>query len=490
MCRHYRQWIAGFFFLPLACSTGSVVLAQDTQAYATLGRPTYAMPTMVVPRVSGHATTSHGTVNVEGVNFEDLAFEDLAAEVALLRDEIQQIRDKEAAAKEKAAGKPSVKAGGRMMVDWAAFDQNDTSVAQAGDFRKGTEFRRARLFLAGEAFDNIDYKIQFDFVGQTDFKDVHATVKQLPCLGNVRVGHFKEPFSLENLTSSKYITFMERGLNNVFTPGYSIGLMAFDHTDDENMTMAVGVFTSTIEHDPPIFPFDDFDDADGTALTTRWTFLPWYDEATHGRSLLHTGLCYTYRDIPELIPGGDERFRLRARPDSHLAGRVVDTGFLDDSERANAVDAEAAWVHGPWSVQSEYTWYFLERSAVEDPTFHGGYVYISYFLTGENRQYKRTKGAFDRVRPYQNFFRVRTDDSNVCTGTGAWELGYRWSYLNLTDTGVRGGELHDHTFGLNWYLNPYTRVMLNYIHSETDDTDLGSGTGRVDLVQTRFQIDF
>ena len=63
---------------------------------------------------------------------------------------LKKIADNQAAAKKKAAGKPSVSAGGRIMVDWAAFDQNDASLVQAGDCLNGTEFRRARIFLKGK----------------------------------------------------------------------------------------------------------------------------------------------------------------------------------------------------------------------------------------------------------------------------------------------------------------------------------------------------
>ncbi|NLE39072.1 MAG: porin, partial [Pirellulaceae bacterium] len=45
----------------------------------------------------------------------------------------------------------------------------------------------------------------------------------------------------------------------------------------------------------------------------------------------------------------------------------------------------------------------------------------------------------------------------------------------------------DHTIGLNWYLNPYTRVMFNYVHSTLED-DLGDGS--LSIFQMRTQIDF
>ena len=65
--------------------------------------------------------------------------------------------------------------------------------------------------------------------------------------------------------------------------------------------------------------------------------------------------------------------------------------------------------------------------------FYGGYAFVSYFLTGENRPYNRKMGVFDRVKPYEDFFRVRDCDGNVSTGHGAWELAYRFSYIDMLD---------------------------------------------------------
>jgi phosphate-selective porin OprO and OprP len=116
-------------------------------------------------------------------------------------------------------------------------------------------------------------------------------------------------------------------------------------------------------------------------------------------------------------------------------------------------------------------------------------VQASYFLTGEHRPYIRKEGLIGRVIPFENFFRVRTEDGCVRTGKGAWEVGYRLSYLNLTNAGVTGGRVTDNTFGLTWYLNPFTKVLFNYVHSET--TDQGAfGRSVVDLVETRAMINF
>jgi phosphate-selective porin OprO/OprP len=177
---------------------------------------------------------------------------------------------------------------------------------------------------------------------------------------------------------------------------------------------------------------------------------------------------------------------VHAKPESNLAPYVVSTPFLDDADRVNALGPEMLFVYGPFSLQSEYLWLWLDRTAHAPARFDGGYIYVSYFLTGENRAVDRDILRPCRIKPYENFFRVRTEDGSIETGKGAWELAYRCSYANLNDVG--GGRVVDHTFGVNWYLNPYTRLMFNYVHSEV--TDRAPGPGVLDAVMTRAQIDF
>ena len=153
----------------------------------------------------------------------------------------------------------------------------------------------------------------------------------------------------------------------------------------------------------------------------------------------------------------------------------VFTPLLETSSY-DLVGLEVAAVAGPFSVQSEYMKSYVDSAPSGDPSFSGFYVMGSFFLTGENRRYSRSKGAFDRVRPHNSFM----DDG----GIGAWEIAARYSQLDLNDGLVRGGEMKNFTFGVNWYVNPYSRIMWNYVRAEVADT------GAADIVQMRFKIDF
>jgi phosphate-selective porin OprO and OprP len=434
---------------------------------------------------------------------------DLSRRVADLEKQLADFAKAAEAGKSKPPGKPVIAPSGRIQFDMANFSQNDASIKEFKNAQNTIGFRRARIALLGE-YEIIDYIIEMDFANRgasaeinakdqsTGFKDVYVQAHDLPMLGNVRVGHFKECFGLEQLTSDNYTTFMERSLcdEGAFVPGRNDGLMAFNWTENQQATWAIGVFTNQTGYDqPPLFVYDHWG-LDGTA---RVTWLPWYDEPSGGRGLLHTGFDYAYRSAP------DNLGIFASRPECNFAPSVVNmtvnsadhtkSTALTDVIDWQVVDAEAAMVYGPLSFQTEVFGTTVERFGGVKNNFFGMYAFVSYFLTGENRPYNRKLGVFDRVRPYENFFRVRTCDDCVVTGRGAWEVAYRYSYIDMLDgLDVKGaGMATDHTFGVNWYLNPYTRLMFNYVHScDTYNTAPGVRVtgGDLDILEARCAMDF
>ncbi len=364
-------------------------------------------------------------------------------------------------------GNFKLKLGGRLMADFGWISGSGLERNLGIDLEDGTEMRRARLYVAGTLYKDLDFKLQFDFAGgDADMKDAYLKFKNIPFVGNVTVGHFKEPFSLEELTSSKYITFLERALPNVFAPGRNMGIMANDTLLDERMTWAIGLFRANS---------NDFgeDDVDGeSALTARVSWLPWYEEK--GRRLLHLGGGYSFRTVQDPI-------RFRQRPEAHwIAQRFTDTGSFD-ADHVNLFNAEAALVYGPFSVQGEYLAAVVESDEAGNLCLNSFYVQGSYFLTGEHRPYKRSAGAFSRVRPKRNF----RDNG----GWGAWEVAARYSFLDLDDAGLpdTARSMQNATIGLNWYLNPNVRIMWNYIRSCVDGADTSDAAN---IFMTRVQVDF
>lgn len=354
-----------------------------------------------------------------------------------------------------------LKIGGRLQTDWLWSSEDNAIKLDVGEQEDGVEVRRARLYFSGLIYDNVEYKLQFDFAGgDADLKDAYLGLTDFP-LGKLRMGHFKEPFSLDELTSSKNITFLERALPNVFAPGRNTGFMLHNTCPEERMTTAIGVFRSTDDYG------EDVDDG-GYNITGRVTALPIYENK--GANLVHLGAAYSYRNP-------DDSIQYRQRPEAHLTDRFVDTGSFA-GDQVDLVGLEAAWVNGSLSLQGEYMMADADRlGGGSDVDFNGYYVQACYFLTGEHRSYKTSEGAFSRVKPKENY-------SAACGGPGAWEVKARYSGLDLSDQDITGGELDDISVGLNWYLNPNTKIMWDYVHADKDDI------GEADMLMMRLQFDF
>ncbi len=355
--------------------------------------------------------------------------------------------------------------GGRIMNDWAFVQADDSLVESLGALgtfvRDGTEFRRARLYASGLFYDRFEFKAEFDFAEVLGtLRDVYVGVRGVPVLGTLRTGHFKEPFGLEEMTSSNHITFLERSAGAAFTPARNVGIAFQNVVADGRITYAAGLFRETLNSGRSV-------GSGGPNLTARVTGLPLYSDG--GRKLIHVGAAYSRQGTPLGVS------LFRSRPEAHLLPPFVFTPLLETSSY-DLVGLEAAAVAGPFSVQSEYQKSYLDSVTSGDPSFSGFYVMGSFFLTGENRRYSQSRGAFDRVRPRNSLM----DDG----GIGAWEVAARYSQLDLNNGLVRGGDMKNFTLGVNWYVNPYSRIMWNYVRADVVDT------GTADIVQMRFKIDF
>jgi phosphate-selective porin OprO/OprP len=370
----------------------------------------------------------------------------------------------------------SINIRGLFFFDGAAFSQDGVD-KQRYDEQNGLTSRVARLIVEGTGADIMSYKVEFEFA-RLYVEDLWLGISGLPHLGNIRIGHMKEPFSLEQIPTPKYNTFMERSLAEfIHTPPRRLGIMAFDTAAGERVTWAAGLFS-----DAPGTNFVQDDDFGG-AFTSRVTWLPWYDEATQGRGLLHTGIAYSHRECFR------STVRFRARPESFLASYAIDTGNIP-ADRVDLLGTELALVYGPFSAQSEYILGMIDPIGAPEASIQGAYVLVSYFLTGESRNYLKSEAIFGRVKPFENFLRVRTEDGSVRSGKGAWELTYRYSYLDAWDGGkLSAGRIGNHGVGVNWYLNPFTRVMAEYVYSTINRPGRESD-GHLHIFQVRTQIEF
>ena len=125
-----------------------------------------------------------------------------------------------------------------------------------------------------------------------------------------------------------------------------------------------------------------------------------------------------------------------------------------------------------------------------DLNYYGTYVQVGYFLTGEKRGYDKRMGKYDRVVPLENFFLVCDENGHTQFGLGAWEVCYRYGFVNLNDDAIVGGRYGEHTLGLNWYWNPNIKFQLNYINGQRSGVPAGAVNGNVQGVGLRGVLEF
>ena len=426
---------------------------------------------------------------------------------AALQDSASRLDSLEhsAASKEKEKPKlPSLTLSGVFQADAVMFHQTDENRATYGEIQSGADFRRARLGAKGSVSDAMDYFMQLDFgaFGRPTFTDLWVDFKDATPLGTLRVGQWKQPFSLEVASSFRYTTFMERSSSfQAFTPFRHLGVGFYDHSTDETATWALSYFRTGQDQFGSSLSTDG-----GNGLAGRVTQLGWYE--CGGEEYLHLGFGYflnapadgraRFRTIPEIFVG---EFSLPAGEPIGTSGQTiptvangtpffVDTGVLTDTSLVQTVGPELLWVQGALSVQGEFMGTYVDSGPQQNGFLYGSYMQIGYFLTGEHRPYDRKAAAIDRVMPLNSVSKKG--------GLGAWEIAARWSYLDLTDRQIQGGELQDLTVGLNWYVNPYCKCVFNYIHSWAESRPIRNGSfigqdmvsSQADSFSLRCQIDF
>lgn len=383
-----------------------------------------------------------------------------------------------------ADGKFEMHVRGRIMVDFGYVNDNI-------DFqdRFATEFRRVRLGIEGKAWKDIKYKFEIDFAdNEVDIADAYIQYRGWKPV-RITIGQFKETVSLDEQTSSRQITVIERaGFTDAF--GFSRRIGVGMDAEFGDFGIAVGLFGGD--------DLSENEDSEGYAFTGR----AWWEPKIGEDAVLHVGGSFRYRNLDNDLNDGEPRYR--QRPVSHVSERYLNTGNLDNIKSDVFYGAELAGSFGPFFAAGEIG--FLEVS-VEDGfealyngedniSFMGAYGEIGWFITGETRPL--SGGDWGRPKVNNPVFEG---------GFGAWAIAFRLDYLDLNDfnAGVVGGEQLSYIFNISWYLNRHTRFILAYAHNDISDgicpvtvscgfgaaeVDPITGNAKVDTVMGRFQVDW
>jgi phosphate-selective porin OprO/OprP len=406
----------------------------------------------------------------------------------------------------------------------------NTGTAYPSTLSDGMAIRRARLGIEGTFFKNTFYKFEYDFAragssngignsatsGITDAYIAYNFTKE----ALIKIGNFKEPFSMEEATSNRYTTFIQRNMavdafvDNLNT--YKSGIGANYGTDrwmaaTSLQTEAAGVSKNSTSAGSAVAVSTstngvggDTSNRGGGVGDTSWEVngrvagTPWFESKT---KFLHVGTSGTYMQLNNNY-SADGTFKNGGLTIANGIGNNVDrtnilsTGALTTAGKntgasaglnreANHVTrfgAESAVVYGPFSAQTEYLRMDISGRGYKDEALDGYYGYMTYFLTGESRNYKAKTASWDRIKPNHNF--------DMKGGLGAWELATGYDYMNLNSGVITGGRASTAKFGVNWYPNSHTRVMANYVKALDIRSSNVYNNADFDIIETRVQLDW
>jgi phosphate-selective porin OprO/OprP len=410
--------------------------------------------------------------------------------------EIEKVADKIPPLVIMGHGNGSMKLSGRVHADYWAFPKVNpgifpleaTADNPGGDPQDRTGFRRLRFGVSGKVKDNMVYKIEMEFAGgnNVEFRDAYLGWNDLPFFRTLLIGNQKRPLGLDHLNSSRYNVFMERPfvIESFNQDARRFGIESYGYSKDERWNWRYGVFNMELTQATGNYVGDHYQlDAAGRLANTAW-----YDESSNGRGYAHFAISGSMRFPDGLGPNNQSRYR--HRPEARSSNRWLDTGQIAGADQENIIGLETAINFGALQFVGEYMFSDISRQPGFGPDvhLHGGYFYLSYFLTGEHMPWDRKTGTLARIKPFENFFSVRDCEGCVRRGLGAWQVAARYSSADFTNENIVGGETDALTLGLNWYWNPYARWQFNYIIGDIDRQ--AAGGGDYQIIGMRFMIDF
>lgn len=352
-------------------------------------------------------------------------------------------------------------------------NHNLTNVPNSATGRIGFNERSRRLLLgaAGDLPGDFKYAIQFDFAqSAVNYEDIVLSYEPKGKPFTVTVGYFYPYSNLDNLTSNRFVSVVERtALSDAFGETRRLGIGLQYTTGD--FRVQGGFFGGNLNN-------ANYDNNDYQA-TGRVVYAP-----TAFGGQLHFAANAQYRHFRTSALG----FQYRSRPET----QITDVRFVDTAGIAAESDAifgvEALGIFGPLHLQGEAQVLrvkgfrpgtainngidpgqaLLGSTLAGNPTLFGGYAEAGYWLTGETRGYKNFK--IDRTKIINGFDRG---------GWGGVQLVGRFEYVNLADNigGVNsgtqvingilnGGSQTSYIAALNWWPIDYVRFTGQYMHEE------------------------
>jgi phosphate-selective porin OprO/OprP len=388
---------------------------------------------------------------------------------------------------------------GRAQLDFRSFS-NEVTSNQAETF----DIRRAYLSAKGSFYDTYDFELTEN---SGDLLYAYFNVRWWE-QAQFKLGQFKQPFSMEELGSSRFLNFTERSFVTQLVPAVDRGAQIHG-TPFKGVTYALGVFNG-VGINRGQNANDTSIDADGKSVTGRAT-VNIAELMDQKDAVYHLGAAYS--DTSDNHDVNAFAIRTEGRGSnvfqSTAPGAVGATNKGYDLKRTGL---EGAVAYGPVKFQTEWIKAEFEPDGNnrlvagapvgQEKDITAWYAAVNWMITGESYADVYKGGLFGgRMKPKNNF-----DPKAGKWGAGAWEIGARYSKLDASDFSL-GAETADvfngtnengkfneadaWTLGLKWIPSPNVRFLANYV---TTDMDCVKGfvctEDKEKAVNLRAQIDF
>ena len=361
----------------------------------------------------------------------------------------------------------------RIQVDGAWYFEDKNAMSNGFTFRRLTFALKSVLGKDWESEIDLDFAEQVSTKSQIELRDAFLKYTVPDVNLTFQAGHFKEPFGMERLNSSRLLTFLERSaISNALPLGRRFGFSARYWTDYAQLTAAV------MGHEAGT-RIDKGQRDEGYSTNLRLTAAPINE---HGKNF-HIGIAHSFKTPDVTSDLAPNTIEISARTETYVSNpKLLHTGDIADVNYYQRLGGELMCIYGPFYVQSEYMgtqivrWY--KKPNVE---LGGGYVTATWTVTGETRYYYVDEGEIGPIESPTHSW-------------GALELAARYSHTDLNDGDIHGGKSHQLMLGVNYYPNRNIKLQFNYSMVDVDQyaTRKGNLIGNDDFsfIQMRFQSSF
>lgn len=358
----------------------------------------------------------------------------------------------------------------RVYFDGAFYIGDNTYQGSDNKIGNGVNIRRMRFAMKAIIWGNWGGEIDFDFGNNAvDIKD--AYIRYIGKNWQIKAGNFREPMSIETMTTSRYITFMERPYATEQAPSRHLGVAYKIFTN--HVFFEGGIFSSNIANDL----IRDQNKSNGTnagwSVTARAAYAPIKKE----RMVLHLGVSGSYR-TPKIQELGDPEnsFRYGENAETEInRKKYIDTDWVPYCKTKTIMGFEAAYAVNNFRVQGEYLRTDITRDADKVPegedkySLGGFYVMGAWLINNADYYYNMADAEFSQV-------------DFINHDKGAFEVALRYSFMdaNTFKEGVdipfmQGGSGESYTVGVSYYFNYNVKIMLNYAYMNHDRWADGKG---------------